>query len=144
MLFERSKTKRVHFSVPERPFRSRPGDVALIFSFCYFILLHQGKRKSKSIRMANTQSKNTKRNQKKKLLQSKLLQLIKRAVEHIKVNTLRNTRQLTNISMLPELPLTLILHRISIIMSYPIRISIKNRIRQITSLKLIRSVKNRF
>ena len=44
--------------------------------------------------MANTQSKNTKRNQKKKLLQSKLLQLIKRAVEHIKVNTLRNTRQL--------------------------------------------------
>jgi len=57
MLFERSATKRVHFSVPERPFRSSPGDVALIFSFCYFILLHQGKRKSKSIRMAKTQSK---------------------------------------------------------------------------------------
>ena len=27
MLFERSATKRVHFSVPERPFRSSPGDV---------------------------------------------------------------------------------------------------------------------
>ena len=54
MLSERSATERVHFSVPERPFRSRPGDVALIFSFCYFILLHQGKRKSKSVRMAKT------------------------------------------------------------------------------------------
>ena len=28
MLSERSATKRVHFSAPERPFRSRPGDVA--------------------------------------------------------------------------------------------------------------------
>ena len=54
MLSERSATKRVHFSAPERPFRSRPGDVALIFSFCYFILLHQGKRISKSVRMAKT------------------------------------------------------------------------------------------
>ena len=36
MLSERSATKRVHFSAPERPFRSRPGDVALIFSSCYF------------------------------------------------------------------------------------------------------------
>ena len=36
MLSERSATERVHFSEPERPFRSRPGDVALIFSSCYF------------------------------------------------------------------------------------------------------------
>ena len=36
MLSERSATKRVHFSAPERPFRSSPGDVALIFSSCYF------------------------------------------------------------------------------------------------------------
>ena len=36
MLSERSATERVHFSAPERPFRSRPGDVALIFSSCYF------------------------------------------------------------------------------------------------------------
>jgi len=57
MLFERSATKRVLFSAPERPFRSSPGDVALIFSFCYFILLHQGKRKSKSIRMGIHQPK---------------------------------------------------------------------------------------
>ena len=57
MLFERSVTKRVLFSAPERPFRSSTGDVALIFSFCYFILLHQGKRKSKSIRMGTHQPK---------------------------------------------------------------------------------------
>ena len=36
MLSERSATERVHFSAPERPFRSSPGDVALIFSSCYF------------------------------------------------------------------------------------------------------------
>ena len=54
MLFERSETKRVHFSVPERPFRSRPGDVALIFFFSFPFLLYQDKRKGKSVRMAKT------------------------------------------------------------------------------------------
>ena len=54
MLFERSATKRVHFSAPERPFRSRPGDVALIFFFSFPFLLYQDKRKGKTVRMAKT------------------------------------------------------------------------------------------
>ena len=45
MLSERSATKRVHFSVPERPFRSRPGDVALIFSFRFLFFCIKTKEK---------------------------------------------------------------------------------------------------
>ena len=45
MLFERSATERVHFSVPERPFRSRPGDVALIFSFLFLFFCIKTKEK---------------------------------------------------------------------------------------------------
>ena len=54
MLSERSATERVHFSVPERPFRSRPGDVSLDFFFSFPFLLYQDKRKGKSVRMAKT------------------------------------------------------------------------------------------
>lgn len=45
--------------------------------------------------------------------------------------------------MLPELPLSLILHLIYIIMRYPIRIVIKDRSAQILLLKLIIGVDNR-
>ena len=45
--------------------------------------------------------------------------------------------------MLPELPLSLVLHLIYIIMRYPIRIVIKDRSAQILLLKLIIGVDNR-
>lgn len=70
------------------------------------------------------------------------LQFIQRPVEDVQVHLLTDAGQCASIGMLPELPFTLIAHRIHVIMGYPIRIRIKYRIVQVTFLELIRSIKN--
>ena len=80
MLSERSATERVHFSVPERPFRSRPGDVALIFSSCFFFFCIKTKEEEKPIRMANLKKQEESNNsvsQKHPQIQSKTLRRLK-------------------------------------------------------------------
>ena len=72
------------------------------------------------------------------------LQLIQRAVEHIQVHIFTDARQTSHIGMLPETPLPFILHRVGIIMGYPVRIRVENGIVQVTGLKFIRGIENRF
>ena len=55
----------------------------------------------------------------------------------IEVHISLYTRQSTGIGMLPKLPLSLILHLIHIIVGYPIRIIIENRLTEIFLLKFI-------
>ena len=71
-------------------------------------------------------------------------QFIQCPIKYIQINFFLYTGKYARIGMLPKLPFTLISNRINIIMGNPIWIRIKYRIVQITKLKFIRCIKNRF
>ena len=75
---------------------------------------------------------------------TELLELIITAVVNIEIYVAFNARQLAHIRMLPELPFTLILHPVNIIVGNPVRIIIKDRRTQILLLEFIIGVDDRF
>ena len=64
-------------------------------------------------------------------------------VVNIEIYITFNTWQYTRIRVLPEFPLTFILHLVNIIVGYPIRIVIKDWIREIFLLKIMIGVDDR-
>ena len=73
-------------------------------------------------------------------LDGHLLQLLQRTIEDVQIHLLRNTGKDTHIRVLPEFPVTLIFHRIYIVMGNPVRIRVKNGIVEVTGFKLIGSI----
>ena len=62
------------------------------------------------------------------LLQSHTKQFLQCTIKDIQIDFFFNARNIAHIGMLPKVPFTFILYGINVIMGYPIRIRIKNRI----------------
>ena len=75
---------------------------------------------------------------------SHLAQVVVRAVVDVEIDIALDAWQTAHIGVLPELPRALILERVDIVMSYPVRILVEHGIGQIARLKFKIGIYNRF
>ena len=75
---------------------------------------------------------------------SHLAQVVVRAVVDVEIDIALDAWKTAHIGVLPELPRALILERVDIVMSYPIRILVEHGIGQVARLKFKIGIYNRF